>query len=80
MAHEVFISHSSLDKPVADAVCAALEKHRDPLLDRSTGCAARALVCRRDYTGNPAQQGNGADFLSAFEYFGVLVGTSEKIL
>jgi len=25
MAHEVFISHSSLDKPVADAVCAALE-------------------------------------------------------
>jgi hypothetical protein len=26
MAHEVFISHSSLDKPVADAVCAALEK------------------------------------------------------
>jgi TIR domain len=27
MAHEVFISHSSLDKPVADAVCAALEKN-----------------------------------------------------
>src|SRR6184192_3587220 len=26
MAHEVFISHSSLDKPLADAVCAALEK------------------------------------------------------
>ena len=26
MAHEVFISHSSLDKPVADAVCAALEE------------------------------------------------------
>src|SRR5882724_9619557 len=25
MSHEVFISHSSLDKPVADAVCAALE-------------------------------------------------------
>jgi hypothetical protein len=25
MAHEVFISHSSQDKPVADAVCAALE-------------------------------------------------------
>ncbi|MDB6148302.1 MAG: hypothetical protein JWO45_1966 [Spartobacteria bacterium] len=25
MAHEVFISHSSLDKPIADAVCAALE-------------------------------------------------------
>ncbi len=25
MAHEVFISHASLDKPVADAVCAALE-------------------------------------------------------
>ncbi len=25
MAHEVFISHSSLDKTVADAVCAALE-------------------------------------------------------
>jgi hypothetical protein len=25
MAYEVFISHSSLDKPVADAVCAALE-------------------------------------------------------
>jgi len=25
MAHEVFISHSSLDKPVADTVCAALE-------------------------------------------------------
>ena len=25
MTHEVFISHSSLDKPVADAVCAALE-------------------------------------------------------
>ncbi len=27
MAHEVFISHSSLDKPVADAVCAGLEKN-----------------------------------------------------
>jgi hypothetical protein len=26
MAHEVFISHSSLDKPVADAVCAGLER------------------------------------------------------
>src|ERR1700719_3125562 len=26
MAHEAFISHSSLDKPVADAVCAALER------------------------------------------------------
>src|SRR4051794_17217344 len=25
MAHDVFISHSSRDKPVADAVCAALE-------------------------------------------------------
>jgi hypothetical protein len=25
MAHDVFISHSSVDKPVADAVCAALE-------------------------------------------------------
>src|ERR1700736_6090957 len=25
MAHHVFISHSSQDKPVADAVCAALE-------------------------------------------------------
>src|SRR5882724_4198302 len=25
MAHEVFISHSSQDKPIADAVCAALE-------------------------------------------------------
>jgi hypothetical protein len=25
MAHDAFISHSSLDKPVADAVCAALE-------------------------------------------------------
>src|SRR6266436_8339165 len=25
MAHDVFISHSSQDKPVADAVCAALE-------------------------------------------------------
>jgi TIR domain len=25
MAHEVFVSHSSLDKPIADAVCAALE-------------------------------------------------------
>ena len=25
MAHEVFISHSSLDKPIADAACAALE-------------------------------------------------------
>src|SRR5438105_2155813 len=28
MAHEVFISHSSSDKPVADAVCAALERIR----------------------------------------------------
>jgi hypothetical protein len=27
IAHKVFISHSSLDKPVADAVCAALEKN-----------------------------------------------------
>src|SRR5260370_19623584 len=27
MAHEVFISHSSLKKPVADAVCAGLEKN-----------------------------------------------------
>jgi TPR repeat protein len=44
-------------------------KKRDPLLDRSTGCAARALVCRRDYAGNPAQQSDGSDFLSAFEYF-----------
>ncbi|HST29432.1 MAG TPA: toll/interleukin-1 receptor domain-containing protein, partial [Chthoniobacterales bacterium] len=26
MAHEVFISHSSRDKPVADGVCAALER------------------------------------------------------
>src|ERR1700740_3467462 len=26
MAHEVFISHASPDKPVADAVCAALER------------------------------------------------------
>ncbi len=26
MAHEVFISHASLDKPVADGVCAALER------------------------------------------------------
>jgi hypothetical protein len=26
MAHDVFISHSSKDKPVADAICAALEK------------------------------------------------------
>ena len=26
MAHEVFISHSSLDKPIADAVCAELER------------------------------------------------------
>src|SRR3979411_1018555 len=25
MAHEVFISHSSLDKPIADAACSALE-------------------------------------------------------
>src|SRR5437588_4151636 len=28
MAHEVFISHSSSDKPVADAVCAALGRIR----------------------------------------------------
>src|SRR5689334_5483779 len=26
MAHDVFISHSSQDKPVADAACAALER------------------------------------------------------
>jgi len=25
MAHDVFISHSTRDKPVSDAVCAALE-------------------------------------------------------
>ena len=28
MAHDVFISHSKRDKPTADAVCAALERHR----------------------------------------------------
>jgi hypothetical protein len=28
MAHDVFISHSSKDKTVADAVCATLEQHR----------------------------------------------------
>jgi hypothetical protein len=27
MAHDVFISYSSRDKPTADAVCAALESH-----------------------------------------------------
>jgi hypothetical protein len=27
MAHDVFISHSSKDKPIADAVCATLEAH-----------------------------------------------------
>jgi hypothetical protein len=27
MAHDVFISHSTEDKPVADAVCATLEKN-----------------------------------------------------
>ena len=28
VAHDVFISYASKDKPVADAVCAALESHR----------------------------------------------------
>lgn len=28
MAHDVFISHSSKDKSVADAVCSMLEQHR----------------------------------------------------
>lgn len=27
MAHDVFISHSSIDKPIADAACAMLEAH-----------------------------------------------------
>jgi hypothetical protein len=27
MAHEVFVSYSTSDKPIADAVCAALERH-----------------------------------------------------
>jgi hypothetical protein len=30
MAHKVFICHSSIDKPIADAVCAALEAQRIP--------------------------------------------------
>src|ERR1700678_229503 len=30
MAHKVFICHSSIDKPIADAACAALEAQRIP--------------------------------------------------
>src|SRR5947208_646009 len=37
MPHDVFISHSSQDKPVADAVCAALE-----------GAALRCWIAPRD--------------------------------
>src|SRR5438105_11434955 len=37
MPHDVFISHSSQDKPVADAVCAALE-----------GAAIRCWIAPRD--------------------------------
>jgi hypothetical protein len=46
MAHEVFISHSSLDKPVADAVCAALE-------NTAIGCwiAPRDVLPGRSFAG-----------------------------
>jgi len=33
VAHDVFISYSSKDKPTADAVCATLERHIEYLAE-----------------------------------------------
>ena len=49
MAYDVFISHSSRDKTVADAVCATLQSARHTLLDRAARCSTRAFVRGRDH-------------------------------
>jgi len=42
MAHDVFISYSAEDKPIADAVCAALEaEHIRCWIARVTFCPPR---------------------------------------
>jgi hypothetical protein len=41
MTHEVFISHASLDKPMADVVCTALE-----------GAGIRCWIAPRDVQSN----------------------------
>jgi hypothetical protein len=45
MAHDVFISHSSEDKPAADAVCAILEESevRCWIAPRIGGCISLAM-------------------------------------
>ena len=71
MAHDIFISHSSKDKPVADAVCAMLESHgircwvapRDILPGMEWGAAiveairgARLMVLIFSTSANSSQQ------------------------
>ena len=46
MAHDVFISHSSRDKPIADAVCAALERR-----DVRCWIAPRDVIAGQPYGG-----------------------------
>ena len=49
MAHDVFISYSSKDKVIADAVCARLEARGILLLDSAARCAAGRALWRRNY-------------------------------
>ena len=53
MAHDVFISYSSKDKPTADATCATLEQQGHPLLDRAARHPARRRLGRGDHRCDP---------------------------
>jgi DNA-binding beta-propeller fold protein YncE len=55
MAHDVFVSHSSKDKPTADAVCAVLESH-------GIRCwvAPRDILPGQDWGGSIIEAINGA--------------------
>jgi uncharacterized membrane protein (UPF0136 family) len=55
MAHDVFVSYSSKDKPTADAVCAVLESH-----DIRCWVAPRDILPGHDWGGSIIEAINGA--------------------
>jgi hypothetical protein len=63
MAHDVFISYSSHDKPIADAVCAGLEAAK-----------IRCWIAPRDMLPGVPYGGGGAEILEARCRAGDLVG------
>src|SRR6267143_231779 len=73
MAHEVFISHSSLDKPVADAVCAALER-----ITIRCWIAPRDVQPGRSFAGEITRAIQGSKVMVLI--FSAHTNTSEQVL